>query len=158
MMTLNLGGVTYALSEMLPDSDLQKIVSLGIDRNNENDSATRLIEALKLKGFTGFDRKQALVNIPLNNELNDKLGEFVINVIRRKLEDLLSEESTEKVKMKKDQNSLGMKINKIARTYYTFCTFNENSEVSVLPAAKLTLLSLLLMLTENEKGNELLQR
>ncbi|KAI3824935.1 hypothetical protein L1987_06408 [Smallanthus sonchifolius] len=49
----------------LPDSDRQKIVSLRIDRYNENDSDITLIEALKIKGFTIYERKKVVDDDPL---------------------------------------------------------------------------------------------
>ncbi|KAI3775835.1 hypothetical protein L1987_45589 [Smallanthus sonchifolius] len=68
----------------LPDSDLQKIMSLGIDRYNESESAKILIEALKLKGLSGYEMKKVVDEdhieiIPIVSwELLSKIEKFVI--------------------------------------------------------------------------------
>ncbi|KAI3815513.1 hypothetical protein L1987_15184 [Smallanthus sonchifolius] len=141
----------------LPHSDVQKIMSLGIDRYNESESANRLIEALKLKGFSRYEKKkvvdddpieiisivswellskmmkflityqngvqeylsadrivtrvltdlQALIGFPLKNESNDKFGDFMIDLIHRKLEDVSSEGSSRKDEDEEEEQFFG---------------------------------------------------
>ncbi|KAI3704325.1 hypothetical protein L1987_74543 [Smallanthus sonchifolius] len=68
----------------LPYSDLQKIMSLDIDRHNESESAKILIEALKLKGLSGYEMKKVVDEDPIEMipiiswELLSKIEKFVI--------------------------------------------------------------------------------
>ncbi|KAI3825003.1 hypothetical protein L1987_06478 [Smallanthus sonchifolius] len=94
----------------------EKLTSLGVDRFNENESAKRLMKALKFKGYTGYeankngvkeyistdrivtlvpDDLKALLRIPLKNEANDEVGDFLIKTMERKLEVQSSFESLE---------------------------------------------------------------
>ncbi|KAI3744941.1 hypothetical protein L1987_58039 [Smallanthus sonchifolius] len=110
----------------LPDTDLQKIASLGVNRNTEHDSVVNLIKALKMRGFTGFEREEKIENTHVEhiiimsweylnkmekflitfqngqsetltterlNDSNDPFGDYVVNLIKKRLEDLTSDDS-----------------------------------------------------------------
>ncbi|KAI3825364.1 hypothetical protein L1987_06847 [Smallanthus sonchifolius] len=67
----------------LPDLDLQKIKSLEVDRFNESESSRMFIEALKQRGFTGYEQKEVeeepLEVIPIISwELMSKTEQFII--------------------------------------------------------------------------------
>ncbi|KAI3774058.1 hypothetical protein L1987_48601 [Smallanthus sonchifolius] len=128
----------------LSKSDLEKIVSLGIDRFNNSQSARLLIQALKKKGFNVREEEKkeeeplvivpifswellgkprqflivyqngvqeylsadrivtlvsndlgALLKIPLKNDSNNEMGEFVKDAMHRQLDSLSSLESLE---------------------------------------------------------------
>ncbi|KAI3813469.1 hypothetical protein L1987_18194 [Smallanthus sonchifolius] len=75
----------------LPDSDLQNIMSLGIDRNTESDSATSLTEVLNIKCFFGFERKEQVDDTPIEH-IPIVYWEY-LSKMERKLEDLSSDDT-----------------------------------------------------------------
>ncbi|KAI3798048.1 hypothetical protein L1987_33315 [Smallanthus sonchifolius] len=67
----------------LPNSDLRKIVSLGIDRFNDSERVRLMIQALTKKGFNVYEEKEKeeepLEVIPIVScELLGKIGQFLI--------------------------------------------------------------------------------
>ncbi|KAI3808170.1 hypothetical protein L1987_24116 [Smallanthus sonchifolius] len=87
----------------LSNSDLEKIVSLGIDRFNDSESARLLIRVLKEREYLSVDRiitlvpddLRALLKIPLNNDSNDQMGEYVKDAMHKQLDSLSSSESSQ---------------------------------------------------------------
>ncbi|KAI3825246.1 hypothetical protein L1987_06727 [Smallanthus sonchifolius] len=160
-----------------PDSDLQKITSLGIDKYNENESAKRLIEALnKIEKFVityqnGVQEYlsagrivtlvhvdlQVLLKFHLKNEVNDKLGDFVIDVMHRQMEDLSSGKSSE-MDGEEEEEDLGSNLRMYVDGNLVLKIENglvENfSIIDLLCIDERSLLNLAELLMGNEEKNE----
>ncbi|KAI3798041.1 hypothetical protein L1987_33307 [Smallanthus sonchifolius] len=163
--------------------DLRKIVSLGIDRFNDSERVRLLLQALKKKGFSVYEEKEKeeepLEVIPTvscellgktestqGDEDEEKKGQYFGNEDDPDSSDVGESLADNEVPLAQSQTLISewyydqeLKKFVIKRLDFTFSTFSELVDLSVLFLAELKLLSLMPMSsTTEEDGNYELRR